>query len=140
MALVSEALPETASVGLRMALTTVRLAGASRLAVTPSFIGVYLWSSAESLHYYGRMRRRQRVGLADAVVTNRFFVWGFGSAAGASVLAGLLANSLVAGSEAVASALISASGLVSTLTGWLAFAPPSAYRRWLTGRSKPARA
>jgi hypothetical protein len=36
----------------------------------------YFWTACESIRYYAVMRRRARLGLADAVVTNRFLVWG----------------------------------------------------------------
>ncbi len=33
------------------------------------------WAFFESLRYYGAMRRRQTLGLADPLVTNRFLLW-----------------------------------------------------------------
>jgi hypothetical protein len=33
------------------------------------------WAFYESLRYYGSMRRRQTLGLADPIVTNRFLLW-----------------------------------------------------------------
>lgn len=38
-----------------------------------------LWSMGESYRYWGVMRRRAAIGLADPVVANRFFLWGTAS-------------------------------------------------------------
>ena len=40
--------------------------------------GAWFWTSGESLRYYAMLRRRLRLGLADPVVANRFFLWGMG--------------------------------------------------------------
>lgn len=194
-ALLVELLPDAAPVGLRMALTTLRLVGfyvtlvalaafvcrvfgaasrarlalvataclagllgygfiladtwgqltqgetlgvLGRLGMTPAFILVYAWSASESLRYHGLMQRRRAVGLADPVVTNRFLVWGAGSAAGAVLLAGLLANALFPGRDATTNLLISGSGVVSAATWWLAFAPPAWYCDRLRSRALAA--
>ena len=36
----------------------------------------YTWAAAESFHYYGMLKRRLKLGLADPVMTSRFFYWG----------------------------------------------------------------
>src|SRR5690606_851239 len=38
-----------------------------------------LWTMVESYRYYGLLRRRLALGLADPLVTNRFFLWGSAS-------------------------------------------------------------
>ena len=38
-----------------------------------------LWTMVESYRYYALMRRRQAIGLADPMVTNRFLLWGSAS-------------------------------------------------------------
>jgi len=35
-----------------------------------------LWTMVESYRYYGLLRRRRALGLADPLVTNRFLLWG----------------------------------------------------------------
>jgi hypothetical protein len=44
------------------------------------------WSAAESLRYYGLMRKRCRLGLAKPLDTNRFLLWGIGAGAAALIL------------------------------------------------------
>lgn len=44
------------------------------------------WSALESLRYYGLMRKRLRLGLASALDTNRFLLWGLGAGAAAVML------------------------------------------------------
>jgi len=44
------------------------------------------WSAAESLRYYGLMRKRRRLGLAKPLDTNRFLLWGIGAGAAALML------------------------------------------------------
>jgi hypothetical protein len=43
-------------------------------------IGTYpVWIAIESFLYYGLMRRRRALGLADPLVVNRFLLWGVGA-------------------------------------------------------------
>ena len=42
-------------------------------------VGCLLWGATESLLYWQKMKKRQRLGLADAVVVNRFLMWGIGA-------------------------------------------------------------
>ena len=35
----------------------------------------YVWTAFEGFRYYGMMKKRMALGLADAVVTNRFLLW-----------------------------------------------------------------
>ena len=39
-------------------------------------VAIWLWVAGESLAYWTKQRRRLAIGLADPVVTNRFFLWG----------------------------------------------------------------
>ncbi|MCG8591317.1 MAG: hypothetical protein MJE66_18645 [Proteobacteria bacterium] len=93
----------------------------------------YLWAAVESLWYWRGMRRRQRLGLADPLVANRFLLWGVASVAPALIftLTGLAA--LFPG-PAVQEALTNATsvcGFASAVTIWLAFFPPARYARWI---------
>ena len=105
-------------------------------------IGALLWGSAEALHYWGLMRRRTRVGLADPVVTNRFLLWGIGAgAAGMGSLVGTAAQiTLGTASYEIPWVLASSSahGLVAALAIWLAFLPPSAWTRRVQRRAAAA--
>jgi hypothetical protein len=44
------------------------------------------WIALESLHYYGLMRRRLRLGLAEPLDANRFLLWGTAAGAAAVML------------------------------------------------------
>lgn len=44
------------------------------------------WTAVESLRYYGLMRKRLRLGLAEPLDANRFLLWGFGAGAAAAML------------------------------------------------------
>jgi hypothetical protein len=103
----------------------------------------YIWAAAESLRYYGMLRRRLRLGLADPVVTNRFLLWGIGCA-----VAGLVSASLIATTAAgmdvhghpVPQLLMSITGFVGPITWYLGFAPPDGYLRLIRRRARPLEA
>ena len=102
-------------------------------------IGCLLWGSAEALLYWAKMRRRLRLGLADAVVTNRFFLWGLGAgAAGVGSLVGVIGQ-LVTGRLPIEVPwlMLSSSlhGLTAAVAMWLAFIPTPAYRRFIESRA-----
>jgi len=106
----------------------------SQLLQSALLVGALLWGSFESLRYWVLMKRRARLGLADPVVTNRFFLWGLG--AGAAGLGSGLATilSIVTGLSTQAPAIVassSAHGFVAALAIWLAFLPPAVYVRWI---------
>ena len=56
-------------------LATGAYATSSGLGLRTLIFTPYLWVFAESFFYYRRMRRRLRLGLADAVTTNRFLLF-----------------------------------------------------------------
>lgn len=96
-----------------------------------------LWGAAESLRYYALMRRRLRLGLADALVTNRFLLWGLGiGAAGFGSLISVVVQ-VVAGVSMSELPLLTLSnsmfGLVAAVLMWVAFVPPAAWRRYILG-------
>ena len=101
-------------------------------------VAVFLWSAIESLRYFARLRKRQKIGLADAVVANRFLLWGMGTLCAASVTTitqilqamGIDTNGTPAGAAAIAPL-----GLIASGTLWLAFLPPARYTRWVTARA-----
>jgi hypothetical protein len=95
------------------------------------------WGAAESLVYYAKSRRRMRLGLAEALVTNRFLLWGIGL----SSLTLLMATTLLASAAGVDPAmsgwvlLESFAGLVGASTLWLTFFPSKAYKRLVERRA-----
>ena len=98
-----------------------------------------LWGSFESLRYYGLMRRRARLGLADPVLANRFLLWGLGI--GSAGLGSLIGNIVMFVTGTVMGELDgltlsnSLFGLASAVLMWIAFLPPAGYRRWIEARA-----
>jgi hypothetical protein len=103
-----------------------------------------LWGSFESLRYYGLMRRRARLSLADPVLANRFLLWGLGiGSAGVGSLVGNVAMQVSGSAMAELDGVTlsnSLFGLASAVLMWIAFLPPAAYRSWIEGRARTARA
>ncbi len=97
-----------------------------------------LWGSAEALGYWRRMRLRSQLGLGDALVQNRFLVWGLGAgAAGVGSLISTLVT-LRVGPEAMLDPqllrVLSLHGLLAAVCMWLAFLPPKVYTRFIGSR------
>ena len=93
----------------------------------------YVWTAFEGFRYHGMMKKRMALGLADAVVTNRFLLWAF---AGLVSLAwnSISAGCLVAGIDlrsTVPLLATSAGGFANTILIVLIFMPPAAYTRWV---------
>jgi len=101
----------------------------------------HAWTGLESFSYYGRMRKRRVLGLADPVVTNRFLLWGLVAisalvASGAPLVVGLL------GGDSFNDVPTRIAGAVGTIFGsiclQLAFLPPASYVSWLKARAVAA--
>jgi hypothetical protein len=97
----------------------------------------FVWGAAEAFRYAATLRRRLRLGLADAVVANRMGLWGTSSLLIALAFAVFAAGTLSpAGVNATPVVLtVSACGLGAAAAMTLAFFPPSFYRRWLEART-----
>jgi hypothetical protein len=97
-----------------------------------------LWGAGEAILYWDKMRRRQRLGLADPTVTNRFLLWGIAAgAAGLGTAIGVTFQVATGIPSAEVPALLLSSslhGLVAAVAMWLAFVPPGFYTRWLRSR------
>ncbi len=94
---------------------------------------VLLWGSAEAFLWWGRMRRRVRVGLGDALVASRFLLWAIGAGmAGIGSLFGAVI-ALVEGRGLnelpELTVLLSMFGMTSAVSLWLAFATPQWFKR-----------
>jgi hypothetical protein len=101
-----------------------------------------LWGSYESLRYYTMMRRRETLGLADPLVTNRFLLWGLGiGSAGVGTFVSLVVV-MVTGvpMQELDGLTLSNSmfGLTAAVLMWVAFLPPAAYRRFIERRAAAA--
>lgn len=105
-------------------------------------VGVMLWSAAEAIFYWFPLRRRLRLGLADALVVNRVLLWGIATGtAGLGIAIGAVGR-IVFGSAGGAGSWIvlnyALHGMVSAVAFWLAFKPPAAYVRWIRDGWAPA--
>jgi hypothetical protein len=113
---------------------TAELLGINMLTTVP--VGVaYFWTTVESLRYHRQLRRRLRLGLADAAVVDRVLLWGLMTlAAGAAVVisvVGMAAGIFMTPSLVV---VLSSLGLVHAGCLFLAFHPPRWYVAWLDRR------
>jgi hypothetical protein len=95
------------------------------------------WCAFEPLRYHARMRRRLRLGLAGAVVTNRFLVWGVavGAAVGAVAVPVLFEALGLANQSGLLAGITACFALASAAGYALTFFPPPAYRRFLERRA-----
>jgi hypothetical protein len=116
----------------------------------------YYWLAAESLSYYAAARRRVRLGLADALVTNRFLLLGLWAIAWAAMgLSDVFARALyvmTSGSTTevridtagpiilTTIAITSALGTLAAVTLALSFFPTRGYRRLIESRAAASRA
>jgi hypothetical protein len=131
-----------------------------RLRLSPGFpywitwavrTSVFLWLLIESFRYWGLLRRRLRLGLAEPLLTNRFLLWGIW--ASTVLLTGLidpitrfwyvraygasdqlvpeLGQSVVLWMVTASSALM----ILAMTTLYLTFFPTVRYRRWVEARS-----
>lgn len=99
----------------------------------------FVWCAAEAFAYWARLRRRLRIGLADAVVANRMWLWGTSSLLIALGFAVFAAGTLSAGGVNAAPVVltVSAIGLLAAAAMTLAFFPPAFYLRWLGRQAEP---
>ena len=99
----------------------------------------YLWAAWESLRSYGMMRKRMRIGLGDAVVCDRFMLFGMMAL---SAIAGILVNgiAMLMNVEIMHTPWIqfvgSITGLVQAAVLVLTFAPPRSYLDWVRARPR----
>jgi hypothetical protein len=99
-----------------------------------AFTLAFGWAALESGSYYLRARKRIRLGLIDAGVTNRFLLWAIAS--GSAFLLGVclmmfqLEGQQLTGSL-LPSLLIMCVSVITGVTMYLAFLPPRAYLAWV---------
>lgn len=96
----------------------------------------YVWAAAESLRHHAAARRRLALGLVDAVVAERFLLWGVAMAA----IGGMFANNaamavFVVGAPPAAWYLADgAFAATASAAIWVTFFPP----RWYLARLAPS--
>jgi hypothetical protein len=136
------------------------ISGDFELSVLPGFAywitwaartSVFLWLLIESYRYWGLLRRRLHLGLADALVTNRFLLWGIWSSV---MLTTGMIDPLVRiwyvtnfggggqwnpelGAPIVLTLVTASSGLLifAVITLYLTFFPTQRFRRWVESRA-----
>jgi hypothetical protein len=103
----------------------------------------YLWAGLESIHYHQLMRRRLQLGLSDALVVNRFLLWGVGALAAWGIYGVVLVNIVTGVANEVDAGVFrstlptlvtSALGCLSGAAMGLAFFAPRAYDAWVRER------
>jgi hypothetical protein len=112
---------------------------------------VFLWLLIESFRYWGLLRRRLGLGLAEPLVANRFLLWGIWSSA--MLLMGQIdplsriwyVATIGAGGQWVPElgrpivvTLVTATsglGILVMITLYLTFFPTQSFRRWVEGRA-----
>jgi hypothetical protein len=101
-------------------------------------IVAYFWTAWESLRYHGMMRRRVRLGLADAAVCNRFLLWGMMAlVVNAGVIVNIAAGAMHTNTLDTPWVLLlsSTTGLTQVVLLVLTFLPPRAYLSWVRARA-----
>ena len=105
------------------------------IALVAAVLTSYAWNGAESIRYYGKMKKRAALGLANPETTHRFLLWGLASVTSvlstASIIA-IRATGLPIMSSLGAS-IIACTTLATTACWALAFFMPDAYRRHVLG-------
>jgi hypothetical protein len=96
------------------------------------------WAGFESGRYWLSARKRMRLGLIDAAVTNRFLLWAVAS--GSAFLLGLCLTLLQLDGQQITGNLVPSllTMVVSIVTGgamYLAFLPPRSYLAWIERRT-----
>lgn len=94
-----------------------------------SRMAMYGWGACESLIHHLAGRRRLRLGLADPLVVNRFLLWAIGLFAVFAIWAQLAVVMVVGVDPRVTFLGTALLGFVCAGALWLAFFPPSSYRR-----------
>jgi hypothetical protein len=98
----------------------------------------YAWAGTEAVIYWRKMQRRRELGLADAITTQRFLLWGFGACAAFGIFVILMARTAATGDlgpSQLTRDAASVLGLVAAIFVWTAFFPPAFYRRFVEDRA-----
>jgi len=99
-------------------------------------IAASTWLAAEGAIYYGMMRRRLRLGLADPLVTNRFLLWTIAGCLSIVMLftsvPPMFLDRATAGNLLVLDLFVfSIAGVGVSALYFLTFLPPESFRRWI---------
>ena len=94
-------------------------------------VASYAWSAFESLRFHAMLRRRMRIGLANADIARRFLLWGVAGSAAVGIHVCSAANRFL-DPDTIHPALLTvqaALGLGAASGIWFAFFPPHRSRR-----------
>jgi len=98
----------------------------------------YVWIASEAFLAYSSARKRKRIGLTSAMVTNRYLLWGLygvlGMAANCVTLAMYRAYEATQVWQAEWDVGFGGLEMLSIAMMWLVFFPPRFYRRWIGGQ------
>lgn len=100
---------------------------------------MFFWTGLEGFFAYRMARRREALGLADRVVTNRLFLWclvGWAMCANNGVASVLHAQGRSPTTDPIAALALGAGGCVGALLLYLAFLPPERYLRFIRRRAE----
>lgn len=100
------------------------------------------WALVESLRYHRLMKKRLELGLSDPMVTNRFLLWGMGSACGVGIsilgssptIYPMLDPKILPMVSTVSLISMASLGVIEVGLYWLTFFPLERYRAWVVGR------
>lgn len=98
----------------------------------------YAWTSIEGFMQYRMAQRRQKLGIGDAVLTNRFFVWsGTGALAFSNtvVSTALHLHGVTPFNHPLGAAVLGVGSMLASFGLLLVFLPPVRYLDWIKGRS-----
>ena len=102
----------------------------------------FAWAATEAFIRHGQARRRASIGLCDPLLCNRFLLWAlFGAfqvVAYVTLFPNYTALEFNDGFTAFWDQVYSVFLLASIAAIWLAFAPPSFYKRWISGSTATA--
>jgi hypothetical protein len=100
------------------------------------FAVVFGWGALEGWSAFVAARRRERVGLADPLVKNRFLLWAVSSSGGLAadvMLIPLMLTGADLTADPAAQLAVAGAALLNAVCWYLAFAPPAFYSRWMAG-------
>jgi hypothetical protein len=110
-----------------------------------SWIGavIYMWSFLEAGRQYTMLTRRQRLGLADPVVTDRMRIWTLmmlTSVVASLVFAACQTLGIAVAGTTLGLSLTAVAACLSAVFLYLAFMPPSSYLESVRRRAQPMEA
>lgn len=103
---------------------------------------VYVWGVWSGLWYYAQLRKRMRLGLADPVIAQQVLLWAIASATAIGLTGTIVVYQYGFGFSPLDAtsgmAWLAGFGFVTGTTLYLAFFPPSFYRRWIIAHATRA--